>query len=340
MATKTRDDYIEESRKTLNPTKEKEIKSVKDAAAASKKSIKSNYSKQITDTTDEYEGLFRKNDVQKYINSRALERRAAEMGYTDSGLSRMQQTANQLSHANQNSEYVRQKQKAVDTLTAAMLSETSEVDTKLNSSISDIETAYEKSAIEQGTSAYNSDLDRENEFAIAKYESDNKKEVDLAKAAVNKTNADTANIKAQNEAIKLSNQAAQDEANTKKEAFNDLYGSIAAEYKVNKKPSTVHLSIIKDYQDENGLDSDSIEIKRLLSAAHIPTETYNIYSETGYITTKTDKAVKFVSDARRFSPALRKNNPTRYREYIISAMDSNGLNKTEGTWAAIQLGII
>jgi hypothetical protein len=332
MATKTRDDYIEESRKTLNPTKEKEIKSVKDAAAASKKSIKSNYSKQITNTTDEYEGLFRKNDVQKEINSRALERRAAEMGYTDSGLSRMQQTANQLSHANQNSEYVRQKQKAVDTLTAAMLSETSKVDTELNSSISDIETAYEKSAIEQGTNLYNAEQDRIFEAETQRLKDKNDYKINLVKAETDKINA-------QNEATELANQSAEDEASAKKEAFNDLYDAIAGEYEVNKKPSKVHLSMIKDYQDENGLDSDSLEIKRLLSAAHITAETYDIYSDTGYIPAKTDKAEAFLSGLKGQTLWAYRNSP-RFEESVTNLMDKYGLEPGEILWVSKQLGFI
>jgi hypothetical protein len=330
---------IEKIRKQTEPAKAKEIKAITDAAAANKQLVTDSYNAQIADTNESYEGLFRKNAVQKVLNERDLERRAAEMGLTDSGLSRTQMTANQLSYANQNAEYRRARQKAVDTLATAMRSKNAEIDIKANNDIANVNAAYEKNAIEQGTSAYNSDLDRENEFAIAKYESDNKKEVDLAKTAVNKTSADTAKIKAQNEAIKLSNQAAQDEANTKKEAFNDLYGSIVAEYKVNKNPSKVHLSMIKDYQDENGLDSDSLEIKRLLSAAHITAETYDIYSDTRYIPAKTDKAEEFLNGLKSLRLWDDRNKP-KFESSVTDLMDKYGLEPGEILWVSKKLGFI
>jgi hypothetical protein len=325
---------IEKIRKQTEPAKAKEIKAITDAAAANKQLVTDSYNAQIADTNESYEGLFRKNAVQKVLNERDLERRAAEMGLTDSGLSRTQMTANQLSYANQNAEYRRARQKAVDTLATAMRSKNAEIDIKANNDIANVNAAYEKNAIEQGTNLYNAEQDRIFEAETQRLKDKNDYKINLVKAKTDKINA-------QNKATELANQSAENEASAKKEAFNDLYGSIVAEYKVNKKPSKVHLSIIKDYQDENGLDSDSLEIKRLLSAAHIPTETYNIYSETGYITSKTDKAEEFVNKVN--SSTIRQLRTTNFEEYknlVLNAMDSNGLNKTEGTWAAIQLGII
>lgn len=54
------------------------------------------YDRQIKDTNNSYEDMYRENAVQKLINEREIAEDMANSGLTDSGLNRTQQTAVQL----------------------------------------------------------------------------------------------------------------------------------------------------------------------------------------------------------------------------------------------------
>lgn len=101
--------------------------------------ITENYNTQIKDTSDSYESALRTNEVQKLINERAVARRSAELGLTDSGLNRTQQTAVQLSYSNQKGNLEVQRQKAVDTLAAAMRTQIAQNESKRSSALTEIE---------------------------------------------------------------------------------------------------------------------------------------------------------------------------------------------------------
>lgn len=218
------------------------IQAAKDAANANIKLIEDNYGTQIADAKAAYDPLFRQNEIQRAVNERYLERRAAEMGLTDSGLSRTQQTANRLSYSNQNAEYMRQRQKAVDTLKAAMDAKILKQNTTLNTNIAGIKTTY---------------VDKRTADAVSSY----------------------------NKYIKESTKAAK----TTDDQFNDLYNQI---YKERRDSATkdssgnltynnnpIHLDMIYKYQKQNGLPTDSLQMKRLLYAAGISAEDYNVKAD-------------------------------------------------------------
>jgi hypothetical protein len=140
------------------------------------------YGTQIADAKEAAEIAHRKNEMQFSANERYLERKAAEMGLTDSGLNRTQMTANMLSHGNQGYEIDRQKQKTVDTLAAAMASKIAAENTTRNSSLAGIDSqlAIDKAKVEsdwrdtaaaEATKLY--EKDKENE-AKYQYEYDEK----------------------------------------------------------------------------------------------------------------------------------------------------------------------
>ena len=218
------------------------IQAAKDANKANIQLITDDFTTQIADAKAAYDPLFRQNEIQRAVNERFLERKAAEMGLTDSGLSRTQQTANQLSYANQNAEYMRQRQKAVDTLKAAMDAKILEQNTTLNTNIAGIKTTYADKRTADAVSSYN------------KY-------------------------------IEESTKAAK----TTDDQFNDLYNQI---YKERRDSATkdssgnltynnnpIHLDMIYEYQKQNGLPTDSLQMKRLLYAAGISAEDYNVKAD-------------------------------------------------------------
>ena len=225
------------------------IQAAKDAANANIKLIEDNYGTQIADAKAAYDPLFRQNEIQRAVNERFLERKAAEMGLTDSGLSRTQQTANQLSYANQNAEYMRQRQKAVDTLKAAMDAKILEQNTNLNTNIAGIKTSY---------------ADKRTADAVSMYNETVKNETELEK-----------------EKLKYINDA----ATTATDQFNDLYTRIYKERQdfatkdvfgnlTYNNSNPVHLDMIYEYQKQSGLPTNSTQMKMLLNAAGISEREY------------------------------------------------------------------
>ena len=159
-------DELNKQKNTLRNTAESDKNIINTNADASVQNITDSYNTQIDDTKDSYEDAFRNNEVQVKLNERYLERKAAEMGLTDSGMNRTQMTANQLSYANQKGELTTQRQKAVDTLAAAMRAKISEVNINRNNKIAQVESTlnnnlaqmdsdYSASVSKRATEIYN-----------------------------------------------------------------------------------------------------------------------------------------------------------------------------------------
>lgn len=170
---------LNSQKNTLKKTAESDKNIINQNADASVQSITEDYDTQIADTKDSYEDAFKANEVQVKLNERYLERKAAEMGLTDSGLNRTQMTANQLSYANQKGELTAQRQKAVDTLAAAMRGKIAEVNTERNTQLAQVESTlnndlaqmdadYASSVRQQAVDTYNAEYKAEQE-AASKY---------------------------------------------------------------------------------------------------------------------------------------------------------------------------
>lgn len=148
--------YYDLIKKQNQEQKDKDIADIKAQTEAQKQIITENTNAQIAETNQAYDNLQRKNELQRELNKRFFERKAAETGRTNTGFNLTQQTAAQLSAANQSAEYDRQNQKAVDTLALTMRSKITELETNQNSQINAIEKSYDQFATEQATQLYKS----------------------------------------------------------------------------------------------------------------------------------------------------------------------------------------
>lgn len=153
----TQQEWIEQQRKLLDPQKQANLAASAGIYDAQRQNTQALYQGQIADTTAAYEDALRSNETQKFLNQRAIERRMAEMGLTDSGLNRTQQTAVMLSAANNRGAIERQRQKAVDTLAATMASELATIDANKAAAAQDITNTFENNAYSQGTTLYNNE---------------------------------------------------------------------------------------------------------------------------------------------------------------------------------------
>jgi len=119
------------------------------------------YNRQIKDTNNSYEDMYRENAVQKLINEREIAEDMAGLGLTDSGLNRTQQTAVQLSYANGKNKIDVNRQKAVDTLTASLADAISSIDANKLAAAEKIRSSYESGWQSAAQSTYARELEEQ-----------------------------------------------------------------------------------------------------------------------------------------------------------------------------------
>ncbi len=127
------------------------------------KVVNDTYNKAISDTKIAYEDQHKENAIQKLINENEVAEDMANMGHNDSGLNRTQQTAVQLSYANNKSSINRQKQAQLDTFAQSLATELSAIKQNRLSTIAAIDKEYDSAAASSAQEAYKSALDAETE---------------------------------------------------------------------------------------------------------------------------------------------------------------------------------
>lgn len=136
-----------------------DINEIKANAAKNSETVTKLYEGKIADANELYEDDLRENEVQKYINAREVAENNANLGLTDSGLNRTQQTAVQLSASNNDAKIRRQRQSAVDELKRLMTSDLAEIENERYSSEKSIRDTYKQMASQAATDTYKADLE-------------------------------------------------------------------------------------------------------------------------------------------------------------------------------------
>lgn len=126
--------------------------------AAQIKNAQEKYGEQIEKTEHAYDDQLSQANVQRIINERQIRENMANMGLTDSGLNRTQQTAAQLSQANAAHKISVAKQQAVDTLAQALAQQVTSLQNAQTAASAGIDSAYEKNAQSNATSMYNQEV--------------------------------------------------------------------------------------------------------------------------------------------------------------------------------------
>lgn len=126
-----------------------------------KADTRNTYNTQIAKAEESYEDLYRENAVQKLINEREVAESMANLGLTDSGLSRTQQTAVQLSYANRKGEIDNSKREAVNSLTADLAAKINEIETNRLAAEDNIASTYHKNWQSAAQSSYNTYVEEE-----------------------------------------------------------------------------------------------------------------------------------------------------------------------------------
>ncbi len=168
-AVKTWEDYLKEAQKSGEVQKKQDI-AASDAAYDSQLVQTADiYNAQINSAKGAYDSLYRENEVQKLINEREIAENMANLGLTDSGLNRTQQTAVQLSFNNQKNKLDNQRQAAVDSLASELAAAVASVRQQKASAANTIAQKYYESSVATANELYKNQQDN----ATKQYVSDN-----------------------------------------------------------------------------------------------------------------------------------------------------------------------
>lgn len=148
---KTYNDYLQEILNAQKEDKEKEQSKVDEKYQAKTDEITNEYSANAQELNEIYNDYIDKSYVQKLIDKKQVQETLANLGLTDSGLSRTQQTAVQLSHANRVGKYNLSKQKQIDALAKEMRGKVSDALVQAEKEKTDIEKSYQKTAETKAT---------------------------------------------------------------------------------------------------------------------------------------------------------------------------------------------
>ena len=152
------DDYLKKAQERVAVNKEAEVNAANSAYNATKENTQNEYNKAINDTKAAYEGDYERNAVQRLINEKTVAEKNANLGLTDSGLNRTQQTAIQLSYANQKGDIDLARQSALNNLTLELTSAITKLETDRNSSILSINEKWNNYADNIAQTNYNNDI--------------------------------------------------------------------------------------------------------------------------------------------------------------------------------------
>lgn len=135
------------------------------------------YDEKVDKQSKAYEDSYRENAIQKLINERQVAENMANLGLTNSGLNRTQQTAVQLSYANNKAGIDKQKQSAISDLNLARTQALDTIEQKRLADEASIIQNHENMLNKSAQSIYEEEIKAENE-RIAKIQ---KEQEEMAK---------------------------------------------------------------------------------------------------------------------------------------------------------------
>lgn len=156
-------DYLNQVKKVAESSRKAAEAESDKAYDEEKKRVSDEYGAVIEKTEASYEDEFKKNDLQRILDERYLERRAAEMGLENSGMNRTGQTALAMSYANRKGELERTRREAVDALAEELRLKTEDIESEKKTAARKIESNYENLAQESAEKLYNAELSAEDE---------------------------------------------------------------------------------------------------------------------------------------------------------------------------------
>lgn len=157
-------------KKSSDPNRQKAIDTVSSAAQKQIEELENQYNTATRNVREGYADQYEKNAVQKLINEKTIAENMNNIGLTDSGLSKTQQSAVQKSYLSQKDSIDTSKQKALEELSSNFDSSVNSVKNELESNKLSIEQSYDQNNSSTAASIYNSELEAETELEKQKNE--------------------------------------------------------------------------------------------------------------------------------------------------------------------------
>ena len=186
------DKILEEQRKKLTDlqkTQQDTINKTHDSQINIENDI---YNKAVNDTNIAYESNYERNAVQKLINEKTIAEKNANLGLTDSGLNRTQQTAVNLSYGNQKGAIDLAKQSKLDSLSRDLALSISNIEQSRISSLASLDASIEEMAQSNAKSIYNANVaaneklnEKYQDIAYKQWEAQLDADTELQKAFLN-----------------------------------------------------------------------------------------------------------------------------------------------------------
>lgn len=164
------EDYQKAANESFATDRDAEKGVINSAYDVSKANAQAVNDKAVNDTKVGYESEYQKNAVQKLINEKKVAETNANLGLTDSGLNRTQQTAVQLSYANQKGKIDLARQGALDDLALNLTSALTEIETNRSVDLLTADQKYNDKAYLAAQTNYNNDLTALNNQIASGYE--------------------------------------------------------------------------------------------------------------------------------------------------------------------------
>ena len=151
---KTYTDYLQEILNAQEKEKENQKAGVDKKYESLSKEILEKYSSDIQALTEIYDDYIDKSYVQKLIDKKQVQETLANMGLTDSGIHRTEQTAVQLSHSNRVGKYTALKQQQIDSLAKEMRGKLTDAKIQAENEKTTIDNQFRKEAESKATEFY------------------------------------------------------------------------------------------------------------------------------------------------------------------------------------------
>ena len=171
---------LERQKEALRELSETQKKIINENADATIKQIEEAGNANIRSAEHAYDGVINTANVQKLINERQVAERMANLGMTDSGLNRTQQTAIQLSHSNAVGEAQLARQRSIDALALEVSQKVSQTNMQRNTDLTNIDLTHQQN-IYSADETYRANRDS---WAAAQYKADQEAAAAQAKAQI------------------------------------------------------------------------------------------------------------------------------------------------------------
>lgn len=157
--TKTFKEYKADADKQNAELKKNDLGSIDNSADAAIKLAEDTYKKAEANTIADYASDYERNAVQKLINEKKIAETNANLGLTDSGLNRTQQTAVQLSYANQKGKLDLARQQALDKLSSDLASYVTGINNQREADKLSVNQFYDQQSNTIATELYDTDVE-------------------------------------------------------------------------------------------------------------------------------------------------------------------------------------